>query len=78
MQCVNWEKVTSKRTLVDEFHSTVKIIRQDAVLQSYTSWTVRLQRVKKINECYLKNDPRTRARAQIHVLVLVLPLLRTN
>ncbi|CAM4833271.1 unnamed protein product [Rotaria magnacalcarata] len=53
-QHVNWEKLTSKPTLIDELKRAVKQIRQDVVLQSCSSWTVRLQRVLKNNECYLK------------------------
>ncbi|CAF1166835.1 unnamed protein product [Rotaria sp. Silwood1] len=48
-QCVSWEKVTSKPTLVDELKRAVKKIRQDVVLQSCSSWTVRLR-------CVLEND----------------------
>jgi len=51
---VNWERVTSKPTLIDELKRAVKKIRQDVVLQSCSSWTVRLQRVLKNNGCYLK------------------------
>ncbi|CAF3279618.1 unnamed protein product [Rotaria sp. Silwood2] len=53
-QCVNWEKVTSKPTLIDELKRAVKKIRQDVVLQSCSSWTVRLQRVLKNDGRYLK------------------------
>ena len=36
-QCVNWKKVTSKATLIDELKRAVKKIRQDVVLQSCSS-----------------------------------------
>jgi hypothetical protein len=54
VQCVNWEKVTSKPTLIDELKRAVKQIRQDVVLQSCSSWTVRLQCVLENDGCYLK------------------------
>jgi len=53
-QRVNCEKVTSKPTLIDELKRAVKKIRQDVVLQSCSSWTVRLQRVLKNNGYYLE------------------------
>ncbi|CAF1400836.1 unnamed protein product, partial [Rotaria sp. Silwood1] len=53
-QYVNWEKVTSKSTLIDELKRAVKKIRQDVVLQNCSSWAVRLQRVLENDRCYLK------------------------
>jgi hypothetical protein len=53
-QCVNWEKATSKSALINELKRAVKKIRQDVVLQSCSSWTVRLQHVLKNGGCYLK------------------------
>ncbi|CAF2128168.1 unnamed protein product [Rotaria magnacalcarata] len=53
-QCVNWKKVTSKATLIDELKCAVKKIRQDVVLQSCSSCTARLNRVLKNGGCYLK------------------------
>ena len=60
-QCVDWKKVTSKATLIDELKRAVKKIRQDVVLQSCSSWTARLSRLlkndgryfEKINICHL-------------------------
>ena len=53
--------MTSKATLIDELKCAVKKIQQDIVLQSCSSWTVRLSRLlkndtalfKKINICHL-------------------------
>ena len=53
-QCVNWKKVTSKATLIDELKRAVKKIRQDAVLQSCSSWTAHLNRLLKNDGRYLK------------------------
>ncbi|CAF3539672.1 unnamed protein product [Rotaria socialis] len=53
-QCVNWKKVTSKATLIDELKCAVEKIRQDVVLQSCSSWTARLSRVLKNGGGYLK------------------------
>ena len=53
-QCVNWKRVTSKATLIDELKRAVKKIRQDVVLQSCSSWTARLSRLLKNDERYLK------------------------
>ena len=55
-QCVNWKKVTSKATLVDELKRAVKKIRQDVVLQSCSSWTARLSRLLKNDGRYLKKE----------------------
>ncbi|CAF4432281.1 unnamed protein product [Rotaria magnacalcarata] len=46
---INWKTVISKTTLIEELKRAVKEIRQDVILQSCSSWTIRLQRV-------LKND----------------------
>jgi hypothetical protein len=54
VQCVNWKKVTSKATLIDELKCAVKKIRQDVVLQSCSSWTARLNRVLENYGRYLK------------------------
>ncbi|CAF4105925.1 unnamed protein product [Rotaria magnacalcarata] len=54
IKCVNWKKVTSKATLIDELKCAVKKIRQDVVLQSCSSWTARLNRVLKNGGGYLK------------------------
>ena len=53
-QCVNWKKVTLKATLIYELKCAVKKIRQDVVLQSGSSWTVRLSRLLKNDGRYLK------------------------
>ena len=53
-QYVNWKKVTSKATLIDELKRAVKKIRQDVVLQSCSSWTARLSRLLKNDGRYLK------------------------
>ena len=55
-QCVNWKKVTSKGTLIDELKHAVKNIRQDVVLQSCSSWTARLSRLLKNDVRYLKKN----------------------
>jgi hypothetical protein len=51
---INWKKVTSKDTLIEELKRAVKRIRQDVVLKSCSSWTVRLKDVLENNEYYLK------------------------
>ncbi|CAF3244156.1 unnamed protein product [Rotaria socialis] len=53
IQC-QWDKVTSKATLIDELKRSVKTIRQDVVFESCSSWTNRLYRVSKTNGCYLR------------------------
>jgi len=44
---VNWEKVTSKKTLIMELKRAVKKIRQDVVWESCQSWTNRLYRMSQ-------------------------------
>ncbi|CAF2994817.1 unnamed protein product, partial [Rotaria sp. Silwood2] len=43
-----------QKTLIEELKRAVKKIRQDVVLQSCTSWTVRLIRVLENDGCYLR------------------------
>jgi len=52
-QCINWKKVTSKDTLIEELKRAVKNIRQDVILQSCSAWTARLKRVLEKDGCYL-------------------------
>ncbi|CAF5016161.1 unnamed protein product, partial [Rotaria magnacalcarata] len=52
-RAINWKTVISKTTLIKELKRAVKEIRQDVILQSCSSWTIRLQRVLKNDGCYL-------------------------
>ncbi|CAF1629333.1 unnamed protein product [Rotaria magnacalcarata] len=52
-RAINWKTVISKTTLIEELKRAVKQIRQDVILQSCSSWTIRLQRVLKNDGCYL-------------------------
>jgi hypothetical protein len=52
-QCINWKKVTSKDTLIEELKRAVKNIRQDVILQSCSAWTARLKRILENDGCYL-------------------------
>ena len=53
-QQINWIKVQSKKTLIQELKLAVKRIRESVVLESCQSWTNRLYRLSKNNGCYLK------------------------
>ena len=53
-QHVNWEKVTSKPTLIDELKRAVKKIRKNVVFESCSFWTNRLYRISQNNGDYLK------------------------
>ncbi|CAF4354309.1 unnamed protein product, partial [Rotaria sordida] len=50
---INWGIITSRDTLIKELKCAVKKSRQHVVLQSCSSWTVRLQRVLKNDGRYL-------------------------
>ena len=52
-QAIDWNKVTSRATLIKELKRAVKKIRQEVILESCHSWTKRLYRLKKNNGCYL-------------------------
>ena len=53
-QQMNWNKVQSKKTLINELKLAVKRIRESVVLESCQSWTNRLYRLSKNNGYYLK------------------------
>jgi transposase len=51
---INWAKVQSKKTLINELKLDVKRIRESVVLESCQSWTNRLYRLSNNNGNYLK------------------------
>ncbi|CAF4296652.1 unnamed protein product [Rotaria magnacalcarata] len=53
-QQINWTKVQSKKTLINELKRAVKRIRESAVLEICQSWTNRLYRLSNNNGNYLK------------------------
>jgi hypothetical protein len=50
---MNWDKVQSKTTLIDELKRAVKKIRSEVVVESWQSWTNRLYRLKENGFDYL-------------------------
>ena len=52
-QQINWAKVKSKKTLIDELKRSVKRIRDSVVLESCESWTNRLYRLSENKGNYL-------------------------
>ena len=50
---VNWSKVQSKTTLIEELKQAVKPIRKEVVLESCRSWTNRLYHFKENKGDYL-------------------------
>jgi len=50
---INWNKVKSKKTLIDELKRGVKKIRSEVILESCMNWTVRLNHLSKNNGDYL-------------------------
>ena len=54
VKVINWNKVTSKTTLIQELKKTVKKIRKDIVFESCNSWTNRLYRMSQNNGDYLR------------------------
>ena len=51
---IKWDKVTSKKALIQELKLAVKRIPFNVVFESCKSWTNRLYRLSKINYAYLK------------------------
>ena len=52
-QQINWTKVKSKKTLIDELKRSVKRIGDSVVLESCESWTNRLYRLSENKGNYL-------------------------
>ena len=50
---MNWDKVQSKQTLIEELKRAVKRIREEVVLESCESWTNRLYRLSNDKGDYL-------------------------
>ena len=46
-QSIKWDRVTSKKTLIDELKKAVHRIREEVVRESCASWTSRLEHVSK-------------------------------
>ena len=53
-QTINWDKVTSKSSLIAELKRYVKKIRLDVVRESCSVWTNRLYRMTQNDENYLR------------------------
>lgn len=53
-QAINWDRVSSKNTLIAQLKQAVKKIRQEVVFESCSSWTNRLYRMSKSNGDYLR------------------------
>ena len=51
---MDWNKITSKRTLIDELKRPPKKVRAEVVFESCNSWTIRLSKVSKLGGNYLK------------------------
>ena len=53
VQQMNWNKVQSKKTLIEGLKRAVKRIRQEVIFESCDTWTNRLHRLSKNNFNYL-------------------------
>ena len=54
VNAINWNKVKSKTTLIQQLKSSVKKIRESVVFESCASWTNRLYRMCQNNGNYLR------------------------
>ncbi len=54
VKVIDWNKVTSKPTLIQELKRAVKKIRQNIVFESCASWTNRLYRMSQNGGNYLR------------------------
>jgi hypothetical protein len=50
---VKWDKVSSKRTLIEQIKLAVKKVRLEVVFESCNSWTSRLLKVSNNNGDYI-------------------------
>ena len=50
---VDWNKITSKRTLINELKKAPKKVRANVVFESCNPWTTRLSKVSKLGGNYL-------------------------
>ena len=53
-QMINWERVTSKTSLIEQLKQGVKKIRPEVIFESCSSWTNRLYRMSENNGDYLR------------------------
>jgi hypothetical protein len=51
---IDWNKVTSKATMIQELKKAVKKIRKDVVFESCNSWANRLYRMSQNNRACLR------------------------
>ena len=54
IQVIDWNRVTSKATLIQELKCAVKKIRKNVVFESCASWTNRLYRMSQNDGNYLR------------------------
>jgi transposase len=54
VHAMNWSKIISKKTLIEELKRSVKKIRKEVIFESCNSWTNRLFRLSKIDFNYLR------------------------
>ena len=54
VKVINWNKVTSKATMIQELKHAVKKIRKNVVFESCNSWTNLLYRMSPNNGDYLR------------------------
>ena len=52
-EAIKWEKVVSKKSLIEELKCATKLIRLEVVFESCDSWTSRLHRISKNNGNYV-------------------------
>lgn len=52
---INWGKISTKKTMIDQIKLAVKKIRPEVVLESCASWTNRLYRMSQKNGEYLRD-----------------------
>ena len=53
VKVINWNKVKSKATLIQQLKSSLKKIRELVIVESCTSWTNRLHRINQNDGNYL-------------------------
>ncbi len=53
MKAIDWNRVTSRETLIQEYKRGVRKLRQEVVVESYASWTNGLYRMSQNDGNYL-------------------------
>ena len=52
-QCMNWDQITTKTTLIEEIKRSVKKVDKERILNSILDFTIRLREIKRNGGDYI-------------------------